>query len=69
MINILASFNCFNFRNLFENDANDISEMVNMIKRSFVKKLQILHSLDHQILFKFSQLGVNTIVKELQIVF
>ena len=30
VLNTLASFNCFTYRNLFKNGANDMSEMVNM---------------------------------------
>ena len=55
-------------QNLFQNGANDISEMVNIICRFLVKKIPILCSLDRPILFKFSQLGVIIVKKELQIV-
>ena len=57
----LTSF-LFHMQNLFQNGANDISEMVNIISRFFVKKIQILCSLDHPILFKFCQL-VEKIVR------
>ena len=36
-------------QNLFQNGANDISEMVNIISKFFVKKIQILCSSDHPI--------------------
>ena len=39
------------------------------MKRLFVKKLKILYNLDHPILIKFRQLVVNTVIKELQMVF
>ena len=47
----------------------DMSEMVNMVNRFFVKKLQILCSLDYPILFKFRQRVVNVVSEELQIIF
>ena len=58
----------FHMQNLFQNDAYAISEMVN-IYRFFVKKIQILCSSNHTILFKFCQFGVKIVNKELQIVF
>ena len=41
------------------------------MKRLFVKKLKILYSSDHPILieFRYSQLVVNIVIKELQMVF
>ena len=39
------------------------------VKRLFVKKLKILYSLDHPILFKFRQLVVYILIKNLQMVF
>ena len=46
-----------------------ICQNVKQVKRLFVKKLEILYSLGHQILIKFRQLVVNIIIKELQMVF
>ena len=46
-----------------------ICQNVSHVKRLFVKKLNILYSLDHPILIKFCQLGVNIVIKELQMVF
>ena len=56
-------------QNLFQNGASDISEIVNIVNGIFVKKIQILCSLDRPILFKFSQVVVKIVSKELQIVF
>ena len=56
-------------KNLIQNGAYDISIMVNLISRFFVKKIQILCTLDHPILFKFCQLVVKIVSKELQLVF
>ena len=39
------------------------------MKRLFVKKLKVLHSLDHPILIKFCQFVVNIVINELQMVF
>ena len=44
-----------------------MSEIVNI--RLFVIELQILCSANHPILFKFPQVVVNIVVKELEIVF
>ena len=59
----------FRIQSLFQNGANDISEMVYIIRQVFVKKIKILCSKDHSILFKFCQLVVNIDSKELQILF
>ena len=69
LIHSLASFNCFTYRNLFQNGANDISKMVNMKNDFFVKKRQILSRSNHLTLFKFHWLVVKMITKELQIIF
>ena len=68
VLNPLASWNCFTFRNLFQNGANDVSEWLTC-KTVFAKKLKILYSSDHLILIKFRQLVVNIVIKELQMVF
>ena len=55
LIHSLASFN-FTYRNLFQNGANDMSKMVDRVNDFLSdKKLQILCSSDHPILFKFQQ--------------
>ena len=51
-------------QNFFQNGASDTSEMVNIIRRFFIKKKR-----DHPILFKFYQLVVKIVNKELRIVF
>ena len=50
---------------------HDISEMVTMVNGFLSKSSQfcvIWCSLDHPILFKFRQLVVNIVIKELQII-
>ena len=47
-LNTLASWNCFTFRNLFQNGANDMSEWLTS-ETAFVKKLKVLYSFDHPI--------------------
>ena len=58
-------------QNLFQYDANDISEMVNKVKGGFCQKDSnfVYGSLHHAILFKFYQLVVKIVGKELQMVF
>ena len=68
VLNTLASGNCFIWRNLFQNCANDMSECLTC-ETAFCKKLKILYSSDHPILIKFRQLVVNIVIKELQMVF
>ena len=68
VLNTLASWNCFTCRNLFQNDANDMSECLTF-ETAFCKKLKILYSSDHPILIKFRQLVVNIVIKELRMVF
>ena len=58
----------FHCRNLFQNGANGISEMDSMVN-DFLSKSSNFCNLDHPILFKFCQLVVNIVTKELQIVF
>ena len=48
-------------QNLFQNDANDISEMVSIVHRFFVKKINILFSSDVLILLKFCRLVVRKV--------
>ena len=69
VLNTLASWNCFTCRNLFQNGANDMSECLTCETAFCKKKLKILYSSDHPILIKFRQLVINTINKELQMVF
>ena len=68
MIKLLSIFNCFTCRNLFQNVANHMSEMVKMVNRFFLSKSFILCSSDHLILFEFRKLVVNTVIMELQII-
>ena len=65
MINTLKHHYLFHMQNLFQNGANDISDMVNIICRFFVKKIKILCCSDHPILFKFCQIVVIIVSKEL----
>ena len=44
-------------------------EIWNSFKKKKKKKLKILYSSDHPISIKFSQLVVNIVIKELQMVF
>ena len=46
-----------------------MSELINMVKRIFVEKIQILYSSDHSNLFEFRQVVINIIIKELLMVF
>ena len=39
-------------QNPFQNGASDISEMLNILDKFFVKKIKILCNSDHSILFK-----------------
>ena len=55
-IHSLASCNCFTYRNRFQNGANDMSKIVNMVNDFFVRKIKILCSSYIPILFKFHQL-------------
>ena len=59
----LASFNCFIYRNLFQNGANDMSEMVKIVNDFLSKssKLSVVQIIRFCSNFTF--------VKELQIVF
>ena len=66
---ILNTRYLFHMKNLFQNGANDTTELVNINSRIFVKKIQILCSYYHPTLFKFHQVVVKTFSKELQIVF
>ena len=64
-----ASFNCFTYRNLFQNGANDMSEMVDVVNNFLSKSSKFSRGgSDHLILFKFHHLLVKTFIKELQIV-
>ena len=65
----LASFNRLTIRNLFQNGANDMSKMLNMVNDFLSKSSKLLCSSNHPILFKFHQLMENIFIKELQIVF
>ena len=69
VLNPLASLNYFTCTNLFQNGANDMSEWLTCQTAFCKKKLNILYSSDHPILIKFRQLVVNTVIKELQMVF
>ena len=74
LVNTLASWNCFTFRNLFQNGANDMSERSTSETAFCKKKAQscvFFGSSDpgHPILIKFCQLVVNIVIKELQMVF
>ena len=52
-----SKYHClFHMQNLFQNSANDISKMVIIIYIVFVKKIQILCTSDHPILFNFASL-------------
>ena len=53
MLNTLKYHYLFHMQNIFQNGAYGISEMVNIICRALSKKIQILCSSDHPILFKF----------------
>ena len=57
MINTIAP--CFT-----QNVANDISEMINIVKKIFVKRLQILGSVNHPTLFILCQLVLDKGIKE-----
>ena len=46
-----------------------MSECLTFETAFFVKNLKILFSSDHPILIKFRQLVVNTVIKELQMLF
>ena len=50
--------------NLFQNGANDMSEIINMVN-DFCQKLHVLCNSDHLILFKFHQFVVNIFMKGL----
>ena len=70
MLNALSMHHyLFHMQDLFQNGANDISEMINIMSSFFVKKIPILCSSDRPIVFIFCQLVVNIVSKELQIVF
>ena len=52
LIHNLALLNCFTYRSIFRNGANNMSKimkMVNMVNDFLSKKLQILCSLDYSI--------------------
>ena len=59
----------FHVQNLLPNGAYDISEVINIMYKFFVKQIQILSSSNHPILSKFCQLVVKIVDKELLIVF
>ena len=61
----LASFDCFTYSSYFQNGANDMSKMINMVNNFFVKTLVILSSSDHPTLLKFHHLMVKIFIKEL----
>ena len=53
-------------QNLFENSVKYISDMVNILSKFSVKNIKILCSSNLLILFKFCQLMLKTVHKELQ---
>ena len=55
----MTSNNYFSDRNVFQNGVNTLLKMVN----HSCQKAQILHGLDHAILFKFHQPGPDTYQK------
>ena len=52
LINILASNNCFGYRNIFQNGLDALLKIIEVFILS--KKLKILPNLDYLIMFKFA---------------
>ena len=71
VLTTLASWNCFICRNIFQNGANDMSECLTseayFCKKS--SKLCIVRIIRFFFFFKFRQLVVNIVIKELHMVF